>query len=309
MREKLIAATAGAFLCLYPAAAHSASRDCAGDRDNSSRPAMHRGISGPVSGRPWFQIEVAPEIVSQAPFRRDAETTDSTAVSWTVGITCALSRDFTFEVEGGASVDLDSDEDAEEGSAFAAAARLQTSNPVLFGIEPFLSYGFERAYDEFFDGDGETEHTFEGGVAAERSAGPMTIGGEAAARWSDSTEPLSDYLALRLSPEIEIGLSPRIAALHLDGEVEWRRYQDRNPLIMEERRDRRLSAFAGLQLAPLVNRLLGFPHEESEDPREPGPLVQDALLGVRWEDVNSNVEEEEQAEFKFAPAFSIRFGF
>ena len=258
-------------------------------------------VQYPTAPKLWFQVAVAPEVASDTPFSSDH--TDSTDVSWTLGMDIALSPDLNLGATVGPTATIDSDEDAAESSKLNLAVELLTGASVLGGLSPSFKYQFSQRYESFFhDSDGQ-EHTFEAAFNHQLKFRGGRLDFSLGSRWFESTLANSDYWSIRLIPKLTIPIARESIDLTFNLTVERRRYEDLNPLIGRQRRDWRLEAVAGINLARAINTYLNRDIEHSRD------IFRTFIIGVRWIGIDSNVEASDSSTFKFTPSVSIRVNF
>lgn len=243
--------------------------------------------------RAWLELEVAPELVSHNPLGSSSRASDETNVSLTFITRQPLSSGLELEFDAGPSTTIDTDNDTPFESSLAASLELRT-RPGASGFSSFLSYAVARDFDDFFGEGLETSQTLTAGLRYGGKAGPVEIGFELAPRWVNSTRDLDDYLAGELWME---GVAPVGNEINLiaEGIVDRRWYQNANPAIGGKRRDWRFEAFLGLDFAGAVAR-------------GEGSLLRSLGLGMRWIEVNSNLDSADRSSFKLLPAITLRLG-
>lgn len=254
----------------------------------------------------WLSIEVAPAIVSDGPFRADSPTTDSTDVSWTLEQVQPLGEKLAFELEAGPIVTVDSDDDAEEESALAASLKIRSREPIA-GFTPFVGYGIQFGYSDFFDGEPGTEHTIQAGVGFKGEARRWEFEVEIAPTLVESSEDPpgaepADYVAVPLSTSVTYQLAPERANLELEASVERRWYSDLDPALLAERRDWRFQSYLGVDFAGEINRLI------ARDSPGMQPVFDEIGVGVRWLEVGSNVDAQDQSDVNVLPVVRIKVG-
>lgn len=249
----------------------------------------------------WFSVGIAPTIVSDGPFRSDSPTTDSTDVSWTLSTVRNLGR-FDIEGEIGATATVDGDGDSEAESAIAGSVEIRLQDPVA-GFTPFASYGLEFGRSEFFDADGGTTHTFQAGVRFEAKRAPWKFTFELAPSLIRSSEPLGDYIAVPIEAGLSFNLIPDRVNLSGKASFERRWYQEFDATILDERRDSRFQAFAGVDLAGAMNNLLR--KRDTASHRTPD-IFDSFAIGLRWVEVRSNRDDKDESDFNIVPAVTIK---
>lgn len=310
MLKKLIA---GAVLCSWaaPTLAQDADPSAAkphqsGDASTAVKPEGTTGADGggtPEPARPklWFQVEVSPDITSQEPFTPDS-TNDSTTVKWTLGLDYNLSPGLSLAVSGGPNATVDSDNDASASSRFVAAASL-TAGPFA-GFKPFIKYNIALRFTDFFEGRDGTEHTFETGFNFQHKFRIGSFDAGLIARRFESTLPQSDYGSVRTTPKLTFLAFPEVADLIVGAEFERRWYDYTDASVGRERRDWIVQGFVGLDLKHMVNRYLnrGLARQSAAEFR-------DFSVGVRFVDIQSNVDAQNRSTIRVTPSVSFRVTF
>lgn len=249
----------------------------------------------------WFQLDVAPSIVSEQPFAAGGRTIDSTLVGWTLGYNQSISPGLDLALLAGPKVTLDADDDAEEASVLGASVRIGASNPVLFGLKPFGKYAIGLRYGEFFESRNGTAHEFTGGVTFERRFDPFSFGFELSSRLTEVSGQAEDYFAVQFAPELNVAIARDAVDLHVDVALERRWYEDMDATPQVERRDWRFQGFFSLDFAKLINRRLS---NIGRLPRD--GVFRDLAVGVRVLEVDSNVDDQDRSALTVAPAIAIR---
>lgn len=267
-------------------------------------PVADAGPPAPAGWRPklWFQIAVAPEIVSETPF---TDHNDATEISWTMGLETNLAPWLKFKFTLGPSATVDSDGDSGERSSLNAGFDFRTSNPIGWNVTPSFTYKISRRYEGFFGDRDGTDHTLEAALNYQRKFNGLTFEFALVSRRLQSTRSNSDYWAARLLPTLTIPVFNNTTDLTLSVSAERRLFDDINASIGRNRRDWRLEAGAGLNFARGINSYLNrsLPKESRHD------IFRDFLIGARWIGIDSNVGDEDNSTLKFTPSISIRIGF
>jgi len=255
----------------------------------------------------WFQFDLAPEIAQQDPFSGDSQTSDSTDVKWTLGLSENLGDFLMLELKFGPVATIDSDRDATASSRLVGSISLRTqpllsnvppegsgrANPrVALNLSALFNYQAALRYIDFFSDRDGTEHTFDVGASLQVKFPRAELTLDAVPRRVESTLPASDYSSFRLVPRLKVPLVEGIR-LVASGEAERRWYDHVDPIIGRERRDWRFQGFAGFDFAGLINNCLGM------------ELLGEAVVGARMIDIGSNVPGQDRSTLKFAGSLRI----
>jgi len=253
--------------------------------------------SGSATGaKIWFQIGVSPEITSEANLPRN---TDSTKVGWLLGVDYVFARGWTAKLSLGPSATVDSDRDSRESSSFDVGLALESSNPLVLGLTPTISYQYTRKYQSFFaDRDGH-QHTFEGTLNRQFKWRWATLDVPFGPQRIDASNAADDYWAVRLRPKLTVPLLGDSVRLVLNLNLERRWYDETDPTIGRPRRDFRVETVAGLNFAPVINRWLASQGNRQD-------IVREFTIGGRWIENNSNVDGQDKSSLRFTPSMTVR---
>jgi hypothetical protein len=249
-----------------------------------------------------FEVGVAPEIDSNAPFTRE---TDSTDVSWTLGIQTMLGSAVDLAIKVGPTATVDSDRDSEASSKFNIQARLSAHAPI-HGLTPTFQYQFSRLFRGFYEGGNGVQHTFDLLVGRQVKFDIGTFDISVGARRRDSSLAAKDFWSARLRSELTFPLFHDAAKLTFDANVERQRYDQTDPTIGQHRRDWTFEASAGFDFAHAVNAMLNSTLPDARFHRD---IFSTFLVGGSWTRVNSNVDAQDSSRLKFAPSIAIRVSF
>lgn len=245
--------------------------------------------------------KAAPVIAGSAPLEDEERLTDYQ--------TNALSAEFKFPLtagpdkglglafvaDAGLKHNLDVDDDATDDefeTAWYGNARLEWPRGVR-RFSPFVSYGYEKGFSDFFEDQKYGDHKVSAGVNFKTSRyvrgtnESMSFNLTASVERSWSTLETRERWTPRLGAELKAELSRGLKwSLTVTGE---RRIFDK--IGSDQRLDWRLSTFAGLDFAKLV------------DPA--GGALRELKFGVRWTMNESNVDAKDFSSFNLLPVVTV----
>jgi hypothetical protein len=249
----------------------------------------------------WFSIQIAPEVISDGPFASESPTTDSTSVKWTFTALQPLSEEhrLDFKLTAGPRVTVDSDRDADASSALGFAFEIQRQRSAG-GLQPFVSFGLEFVYPDFFREGNYTNHAFQAGLRFRRKLEPVTFNLAISPTIVQSTRALSDYFGVPVSASVSFPLIRDNVGILIDAAIERRWYGEADPQFGRPQRQWRSAVYGGLDLASWFNCMIVRPGER------PASVFSEFAVGVRWVEVQSNHPGRDQSSFRVIPAASIK---
>lgn len=262
-----------------------------------------------IAIKPSFEISIAPEVTDDSTL---PNRTDSTTVGWRLRLEPALIPGWTLKLGFGPTATIDTDHDSRESSRLVGSASLRGLHAVE-GFVPVFLYEGSRLYERFFDAENGWEHKFDFSLERTekfffRRSAPrlpdalsnslrIVVGAQRLAL----TESNKDYWSLRLQNRLTIPVFGDRIDMRFDANVEHRWYNNIDLVAGGSRRDLRLEAGAGIDLARPVNAYLN----RETRPNLRSNWISEFFIGGSWINIRSNLDTEDRSNFRFVPIIKL----